>query len=211
MQKVVQIKTDYKLLATGDEFQNGGGIQFNIPSTNGSNLVAPAGVSFEGGQDSLVLILFNNSRAEQAEWNTIIGKPLTVAKTYAVSFKVLNGPSIHSFGVGSYNFFIWNNISGYGRGYETHLRDKRPTKLANKALFNSGDDRSNNGVKYVTANNLPWAIELPIANFAYSKETISIVDTYLKFSSWATSNGTVYTDWYSNTTAGFRNMNNIFH
>ena len=209
--KVVQIKADYKLLATGGEFQNGAGIQFNIPSGGASNLVASVGVSFEGGQDSLVLVLFSNSRAEQSEWNTIVGKPLSSPKSYAATFTVLNGPSIQQFGVGSYNLFIWNNTQpGYGRGYETHLRDKSPTKLANKALFNSGDDRSNNGVKYVTENNLPWGIELPIANFAYSKETVSIVDSYLKFNSWAASNGVLYNDWYSNTAVGFRITENLF-
>ncbi len=195
--KVVQIKADYKLLATGGEFQNGAGIQFNLPQGTSSNLVASTGVHFENGQDSLVLVLFNNSRAEQNEWNTIIGRPLSPANAYTVDFQITNGPSIQNFGVGSYNLFIWNNTSGFGRGYETHLRD-------------TGDDRSNNGVKYVTENNLPWAIELPIANFAYPKETVSIVDTYLKFNSWATSNGSLFVDWYSNTSTGYRNNNNLY-
>ncbi|MDB5014071.1 MAG: hypothetical protein JWQ25_2273 [Daejeonella sp.] len=209
--KVVQIKADYKLLATGGEFTNGAGIQFHIPNGGASNLVATAGVNFEGGQDSLVLVLFTNSKAEQSQWNTIIGQPLAAPKSYTASFTVLNGPSIHNFGVGSYNLFIWNNtLPNFGRGYETHLRDKSPTKLATTALFNTGDDRSNNGVRYVTANNLPWGIELPIANFAYPKEGASMVDTYLKFNSWATSNGTLYTDWYSNQAVGFRNTNNLF-
>ena len=112
--------------------------------------------------------------------------------------------------MGSYNLFIWNNTSGFGRGYETHLRDKSPTKLASLALHNTGDDRSNNGVKYVTENNLPWAIELPIANFAYPKETVSIVDTYLKFSSWPTLYGSPFADWYSNIAIGYRNTGKLY-
>jgi len=41
---VVQIKADYKLLATGGEFKNGAGIQFNLPQGSASNLVASTGV-----------------------------------------------------------------------------------------------------------------------------------------------------------------------
>jgi len=145
-----------------------------------------------------VLVLFNNSRAEVTEWNTVIGKPVSPAKLFRAIFNLTSGPSIQNFGVGSYNLFIWNNTSGFGRGYETHLRDKSPTKFVNLALYNTGDDRSDNGVTYVTENNWPWAIELPIANFAYSKEAVSIVNTYLKFSSWATLNGSLFADWYTN-------------
>ena len=208
--KVVQVKADYTLLATGGDFQNGAGIQFNIPKANASNLVAPASVSFEAGQDSVVLILFTNSRAEQTEWNTDNAKPLSSPTNYAISFDVANGASIESFGVGSYNPFIWNNGSQFERGFETHLRGKSPTKLAKRALFNTGDDNSNAGIPYITADNLPWAIELPIANFAYPKEQASLINAYSKFNLWAASNGTLYTDWYSNTASGYRNSTNIF-
>jgi LruC domain-containing protein len=208
--RVTQIKADYKLRATGGDFKNGAAVQFHIPKSNVSNLVATTGVNFEAGQDSAVLVLFTNSRAEHSEWNTIPGKPLSAVKNYAVSFEVQNGETIDNFGLGSYNLFIWNNTPGYGRTYETHLRGKKPTKLADPLLFNTGDDNSNMGVSYVTAGNLPWAIELPIANFSYPKETISMEDTYLKFNAWAASNGNLYADWYSNLSVTYRKAVNIF-
>ena len=208
--KVVHIKADYKLLATGGNFENAAGIQFNIPKANAVNLVAPPGVSIEQGQDSLVLVLFTNSRLEQAEWNTESLRPISAPNKYTISFDVLNGASIAEFGVGTYNPFIWNNTSNYGRAYETHLRGKNPTKLALRALFNTGDDRSNDGTTYVTSDNLPWAIELPIANFAYPKELVDMTSAYGKFGEWVLSKGAHYRDWYSNTAPGYRDVNKIF-
>ncbi|MDR6563073.1 MULTISPECIES: LruC domain-containing protein [unclassified Arcicella] len=211
--QVVQVKADYTLQATGGSFNNGAGIQFNIPTGNAKNFTGTStiGAGLEAGQDSVVVILFNNARNEQSAWNTRPNEPVVAYKTYSFSFDVTNGPSIGAFGLGSYNPFIFNNTSGFGRGYETHLYGKNPTKLVNKALFGTKDDASTGSAYYATSKKLPWGIEISTANFKYPKEGVKITDTYLKFANWASSGGTSSIDWYSNTADGYRNVSNIFN
>jgi len=143
------------------------------------------------------VILFENSRNEQATKNTIPGEALSPVKNYTFTFDVTDGPLLASFGVGNYNPFIWNATGGYGRGYETHLFGKTPTKLANTSLFGTKDDNSTAGKLYSSINRLPWAIELPIANFAYPIERVEITTAYTRFADWASSGGKTYTNWYS--------------
>lgn len=211
--QLVQVKADYTLHATGGSFNNAAGIQFNLPSGNAKNFSGSAaiGAGLEAGQDSVVVILFSNSRNEQNSWNTRPGESIAANKTYSFSFDVVNGPSIGNFGLSSYNPFIINYTSGFGRGYETHLFGKKPTKLANTALFGTKDDLSTSGVYYTTKTRLPWGIEITTANFKYPVEGAKITDTYLKFADWASSGGTSSVDWYSNTAAGYRNVANIFN
>ncbi len=207
--QVVQLKADYKLLATGGINQNGAGILFNLPSASAKNFEGVTGTSLEAGQDSVVVILFKNSRAEQAKWNTIPGETPAPAKDYAISFDIANGPQLAAFGTGTHNPFIWNNSKG--RGYETHLYGKNPTKLATLSLFGTEDDGGKGAGKYYsTAAGLPWGIVIPTTPFSYPKEQVSISDTYLLFSSWAKSGGKAHTDWYSNTGNQYRNENNLY-
>ena len=204
--QVVHIKADYALLATGGEYESGAGIQFNLPANSAANFQASTGVKLEGGQDSVVVTLFSSSRTEQANWNTIPGQAVSPVKNYAVSFDVVNGPQFATFGIGTYNPFIWNG----NRGHETHLIGKRPTRLANTGEFGTRDDNSINGKTYSTTNNLPWAISVPIRPFQYPSERIAITSTYLRFADWASSGGVTSTDWYSNTGSGYRNSANIY-
>ncbi|MFD1631709.1 LruC domain-containing protein [Pseudopedobacter beijingensis] len=203
--EVVEIKADYKLLASGGIFKNGAGVQFNIPRANAKNFKSTKSSYLEEGQDSVVVILFENSREEQATWNTEPLQPSSPVVDYSISFDVVNGPKLANFGIGVYNPFIWNNSQGYGRGYETHLMGKQPTNKANRALFGTADDNSASGKKYSTKDNLPWALEIPTAPFKYPKERIAITEAYLRFAQWAESGGTQYVDWYTNFIPGYIN------
>lgn len=209
--KVVDITADYTLKATGGDFQNGGGIEFNIPS--GTATIASTTAKLESGQSKVVVILFNNSRTQQATWNTKVGEAISPNVTYSFTLKLTDGPLISSFGGnGAQNPFIWNGTNAYGRGYETHLYGKTPTNLAVPALFNTKDDASTStGKYYSTANKLPWAIEVPLADFVYPIERTAISDAYLQFATWAESGGTSATDWYSNTATGYRNTTKLFN
>ncbi|MEA5405754.1 LruC domain-containing protein [Arcicella sp. DC2W] len=211
--QVVQVNADYSLKATGGSYNNGAGIQFNIPSGNAKNFTGNVsiGAGLEAGQDSVVVLLFTNARSEQSAWNTRPGESVVADKNYSFSFDVVNGPSIGTFGLSAYNPFIYNNTSGFGRGYETHLFGKQPTKLVNKGLFGTKDDASNTKSYYSTTKNLPWAILVTTANFKYPKEEVNITQTYLKFADWATSGGKSSVDWYSNTSEGYRNTANVFN
>ncbi|WP_285008128.1 LruC domain-containing protein [Pedobacter faecalis] len=200
--KVVDVKATYRLLATGGNFQNGFGVEFPVSANKvsiTSKTDGPVGdeIALESGQDKAVLILFSNSRARQLTWNT---QP-NVAKSPVVEFNVTlhftDGPDQAAFGTANFNPFIWNSSPGYGRGFETHLVDKTPTNKANSTLFGTGDDKSGSGKYYRTANNLPWAIVVPVANFVYPLETVSITEGYLEFANWAITGGAQSANWYS--------------
>lgn len=209
--EVVEIKADYKLLASGGIFKNGAGVQFNIPRANAKNFKSTKSSYLEEGQDSVVVILFENSREEQATWNTDPLQPSSPIVDYSISFDVVNGPKLADFGIGVYNPFIWNNSQGYGRGYETHLMGKQPTNKANRALFGTADDNSATGKKYSTKDNLPWALEIPTAPFKYPKERIAITEAYLRFAQWAESGGTQYADWYTKFIPGYINADLLYN
>lgn len=206
----VRIEGEWNLIATGGSFRNGAGVQFPISKETATNFKSSNGLSPEEGQDSLVVILFKNARNEQATWNTKLNESISATKTYTFSFDLLNGPNFQTLGVNAFNPFIFNGTFNAVRGYETHLFGKKPTKLVDKSLFGTNDDNSLQGPSYSTKARLPWGIEIPVATFQYPLEQTSILESYLKFSNWATSGGTVDVDWYSNTSTGYRNESNLF-
>jgi LruC domain-containing protein len=207
---IVRVEGEYKLLASGGTNHNGVGVMFNLPKGNAKGFVSSNNILPENGQDSLVVILFNDTRSAQEQWNTVPGEAKSNPVKTTFSFDVVNGPNLKTIGIGGYNPFIWNNSSASGRGHETHLRGKNPTKLANQALFNTKDDASTAGKYYSTSNNYPWALELPIADFKYPAELSNIKDAYLKYADWATSGGTKSLDWYKNTSSGYRDNSKIY-
>jgi len=206
---VVQVTANYSLLATGGSLGNGFGVQFPISNSSVTGLTAG---TLEAGQTKAVVILFTNMRDEMAQWNTVPGVPQTPAKSYTFTFNVTNGPSISTFGLTGYNPFIWNYGLGANRGREIHLWGHLPTDLANTGYFGTADDNSSpaNNLYYVTKTGLPYAIEIPVTPFSYPTEGTDITKAYLHFGDWAQSNGTSYTDWYSNTASGYRNTENIY-
>ncbi len=206
--KVVQIKGNYILQAAGGALQNGAGVQFNLPSGSAKNFSSTTGASIEAGHDSLVVVLFQNSGKELGAWNTIPTEKAVATKAYSFSVDIANGPLLKTLGVGSYNLFIWNNSAGRGR--ETHLKGKVPTKLADTKLFGTQADASLKVKYYSTLTGFPWGIEVSTDSFKYPAEYKSIKSAYLKFADWVTSGGTLYKDWYSNTASGYRNNTNIY-
>jgi LruC domain-containing protein len=214
--KIVDVKATYVLIATGGSFQNGAGIEFPVAAnkvtiTSSSITPTPAAseISLESGQDKAVLILFNNSRAQQLTWNTQAGVASSPTVKFEVTLHFTNGPLQSDFGTGPFNPFIWN--SGLGRTYETHLYGKTPTtKAATSNLFGTGDDRTNGTRYYGTENNLPWGIMVPTAIFKYPVERAPITDGYKKFDAWAISGGTSNQDWYEGTGAAYRDDTQLY-
>lgn len=206
----VRIEGEWRLLASGGSYRNGAGIQFPILKDIATNFKSSNGLSPEDGQDSLVVILFNNARNEQQTWNTKLGEEISPIKTYTFSFDLKNGPSFQNLSVSAFNPFIFNGTFNAIRGYETHLFGKKPTKLVDMALFGTKDDNSTRGILYSTKSSLPWGIEIPTAIFQYPLEQTSVLEAYLKFSSWASSGGKLNLDWYSNTGDGYRTDSKLF-
>jgi LruC domain-containing protein len=206
----VRIEGKWNLIASGASYRNGAGVQFPLPKGMATNFKSSDGVTTEDGHDSLVVILFQNARNQQVLWNTMPNQSLSPVKTFTFSFDLTNGPSFPALGVSAFNPFLFNGTIDAIRGYETHLFEKYPTKLADKSLFGTKVDNSLNGPYYSTKGRLPWGIEIPVATFRYPYEKVSIINAYLKFSSWATSGGSQNPDWYSNTGSDFRDATKLF-
>jgi LruC domain-containing protein len=78
----------------------------------------------------------------------------------------------------------------------------------NTELFGTGDDASQSGSWYKTAENLPWAVNIP-ESWDYPVEKAQITRAYLKFKHWAQSSGASYPDWYRNL-PGYTNQDFIY-
>ncbi len=192
--KVVKVIGDYSLNASISSYDNGFGIEFPIVRGLVDSI---SGGTLEVGQTNAVVLLFTNSHTELA---TV---PEGTPKTYTLSFRVLNGPTLNDFGT-DYNPFLLNYKGGSRR--EIHLIGKSPTALADLTVFGTYHDNSNvaAGRYYISHTGLPYAINIPSASFDYPEEGTDIGEVYLHFIEWAQSGGTVYKDWYSNTAAGYR-------
>ncbi len=111
--------------------------------------------------------------------------------------------SMANFSLSTWNPFLIVNMD---REHEVHLPDYGPTDLMNTSLFGQWEDDSDeaSGRYFKSVINLPWALNIPSA-FEWPEEKKEITAAYLHFAEWAESGGTLFTDWYSNTDAGYRN------
>lgn len=205
---VVKLNGAYTLHATGGVFNNGFAVQFPVERNKVSGV---NGAVLESGQSKAVMVIFNDMRSEMFQWNTTPSYAKSDTVNYNINFNISNGPTLATFGLNEYNPFIWNGTTGFSRGYEIHLPGKLPTDLVNSTLFGSGNDNTNVGLNrtYVTKDGgLPWAISIPV-KFNHPIERADINTAYTKFASWVLSGGTLFNDWYSNT-SGYRNNSNIY-
>jgi LruC domain-containing protein len=230
--KVVDIYADFAPIAIGASFHNGFGIQIpnlltsDIQSYKDSinsnknvvlatNTISLASNGTEKGQSSAVFIPFDDAKAllnnpdgyvfvnSDPTHNKVIGDTahvhiiLTTPKTTTQ----LGSPS-------TFNPFC---IANGSRPVEVHLPGFLPTSLANTSLFGTGVDATNpaKGIYYVTQDNHPFGINFS-TGFTYPTETTPINNAYLHFFDWSQSNGTLYTDWYSNTAAGYRTTSLLY-
>ncbi|WP_289030260.1 LruC domain-containing protein [uncultured Algoriphagus sp.] len=94
------------------------------------------------------------------------------------------------------------------RGKEVHVAGRRPSVKANTSLFGTGEDNTIPGNNYFKSKetNIPWALDIP-DRIPFPKNQTSIREAYTDFAVWAQSNGSVKTDWYTNT--GARNLDKL--
>ena len=165
----------------------------------------------ESGQSKIVVPFFDNAYTPfgnvSGYLNTISGTtsiyPLQIAKK--ITF--INPVSVASLGELPYNPFI---VVNQERGREVHKPGKSATTLADRSLFLTFEDLTNQTTQwYVGSQNYPWVIDTPIP-FEYPAEGNRIESAFLKVNDWILSRGTQYIDWYSNTGAGYRNSNMIY-
>ncbi len=84
-----------------------------------------------------------------------------------------------------------------GRGLEIHLKNKKVSPAFNFAYFGMSDDESSEeeGLTFLSANNMPWAIELPTL-WSHPLERIDIINAYPGFSEFVQSDGLQQPTWY---------------
>ncbi|MFD0751078.1 LruC domain-containing protein [Mucilaginibacter calamicampi] len=220
--EVVFMAVDVNALAVGASFKNGFGIKFAIPASDVksvtgqkliSNYIKLGANGVEEGQTDLVVIPFDNTDAvlknfddsyfvnTKAEKNKVTPSTSTVSVTFANPVPVAYALYINP-------FLIRNGQ----RGYEVHLPNSTPSKKADLNLLGTADDKGKkDGTKYyyLSKENWPWAISFN-DSFTYPAEQVKITDAYLHFAEWAGSNGTLFTDWYYNTGAGYRALPGLY-
>ena len=187
----------------GASYHNGFGMQLPfsasvVSQVTGTNLTenlistTPAGI--EAGQTKATIIVFDDAFDN---YQDTLSVDITLSTPY--SFSQLNTDGL--------NPFIFVNGD---RGREVHLMDRVPTDLANPAFFGTGSDNSDPtaGSYYRSANNYPWAIEIN-NSYKIPTEKTPITQSYLKFNDWVNSRGAQFTDWYSNTSNGFRDLTKL--
>lgn len=218
--QVVEVIATFVLRATGAGFKNGFGFSFDGlasnrvvsvagSNTNLSNIFTFSSNGVEAAQTDATFIVFGNAYGVLTHPGNSLGintqltaayvEPVTI--TLNIRFTDAQGNFLGSpvtmeeVALPKFNPFI---VVDQQRGVEIHLPGRRPTSLANQALFGTRDDRSNlqTGQTYRTASNLPWAIQTPIS-IPYMQEKEDVLGGYLELANWVQSNGTQFIDWYS--------------
>jgi LruC domain-containing protein len=220
---IVEFYADYVPVAAGATLLNGFGVQFPFSPTlvktvTGqslkTNYIKQNSNGTESGQSKAVIIPFDNhanllqNAGDPTRINTDMSKQKIIGDTAHIYLQFTSPITKANFGNAPFNPFA---IKNHSRSYEMHLPGNLPTDLADKNLLGTKQDGTNisTNIYYVTKDNHPWALSF-LGNFSYPVEGTNIADAYLHFLEWANSGGTLYTDWYSNTGAGYRNVGKIY-
>lgn len=221
---VLSVTGTFTIKAFGAALENGFG--FQLPSTVDQTKLSVTGSrltdgyielnssGIETGQDKATIIVFDNTFTQMQHpgigtgVNTDPDAPYVEPVTILINMQFEPGSTtLNDLNIGAFNpFLIVNKV----RGHEVHLPNYLPTTKADASLFGKWEDasRPQQGKYYVTANNLPWAINL-YESFDYPKEKRDITMAYHKFVPWAVSGGNLFPDWYRNL-PGYRNEQHIY-
>ncbi len=217
--QIVKMDVSLKLRAAGGVLHNGIGFELDVApdlvasisgqKLNGTNIKLAANGT-EQQQAKAVILAFDDA-LELLGGGTLINteKNKSTAAEVPVNMQVVFTKPIDRATLGTAPFNPFMFVNGL-RGKEVHLPGYAPTSLANQDFFGSGDDatKPSAGVYYKTNGNLPFAINIPVS-FAYPMERSPINQGHLKFTEWAKSGGSVYSDWYKNL-SGYRLDAKIF-
>ena len=132
------------------------------------------------------------------------------AFTFELSVSLLNGVAVADAPADVLNPFIFATPGQYhgdglavegqehpGRSLEIHLKNKPVSAQFNTAFFGMADDNSDpdNDLTFMTGNNMPWALELPIV-WSHPIEKNDVMDAYTGFRSFVESLGSSNKTWY---------------
>lgn len=232
-EQIRHITATFVVYAFGASYYNGFG--FSLPQIPPEAIISVSGYQLKQG--SYISLRPNGLEANQPHATVIVfddafdlmqhpgmgigvntdpSAPYVTPDTLVIEMSFMNngvpapgGPvTFNQLDIGNFNPFI---IVNQERGVEVHLPGYPPTALADPSFIGTGQDDGNTGPNryYRTANNLPWAINIPEV-FEYPIEKQDITGAYYHFADWAQSDGTLYPDWYQDK-PGYRNTNLIYH
>lgn len=212
--RVKKVEMNFKLRAIGARKANGFAVQTPFASSNITMLTASHPALFEHETDgsTAVMRFFNSTydlipQVPNSFINTEQSMPYYEPAVFSVHFRLINPINIINVNpTPPYNPFIF--VDGI-RSKEVHLPGYPPTSRMDTSLFGTGDDISSEGNWYKTADNLPWAVNIP-ESWDYPVEKAQISRAYSKFKHWAQSSGASYPDWYKDL-PGYRNPNYFYH
>ena len=200
--RIYKIEDKFILQHCGGYLQNGFGYQFhklsnsNVksvkitgPDANGlSSSIYMEGKETEPGQSHPTILLYD----DMTKFKNVTDES---KKEYTVTI-TLDGASEKDV-VPPYNPFIFIS-SNEGRGKELHLINYPPTDKADLSILGTGKDiyRPEEGMYYVSADLMPFAINMPVSNLPVPEEGKRIDQSYPKFAGWVSSNGKQNKDWY---------------
>jgi LruC domain-containing protein len=192
-------------------YTNGFGVQLPVSAgvvssvtgqrrTDNYTTLSASGI--ESGQAKAVILPFENHKILLAATSN------NAKDTVNVNVMFTTPQTITALAGAPYNPFL---ISNKRRGYEVHLAGQLPTDKADLSLLGTFHDNSNPGLSkyYLSAENWPWGLSFT-ETFNYPKEGYAVNEAYLHFGEWATSGGSVFTDWYKNTALGYRDLSKIY-
>jgi len=221
--KVVELKANLVVRASGATFKNGFGIQLDgiSPSsvtkvtnsqTQSSSWVNTSSNGTEANQTyANIIVVDDASRVLPSTngnpiTNTIVGAPYTTPDTINLTISFVNN-TLTTADIKLNPYLIINQT----RSRELHLANRQPTSLAWN-FFGTNDDDSNpsSGRYYVNKSNLPWALDVP-ATIPYPIEGVNVTKAFLFLANWAQSNGTQNSDWYINNSGNWDSGNMYSH
>lgn len=205
--EIKDINAKFLLRAVGASRNNGFAIEFPFPESVVETYVGmmegtPYNMTLTNSGNRAVLRIIQNTTdlgiitGNGIFWNTQMDQPKYPAKTIEFTMTLSDPVPISSLPyLAPFNPFLLVNGES---GKEVHLPNMTPTTDVNPVYFGTGDDSSNQstGRYYKTANNLPWAIHIPIS-WTYPIERAQITSGYLGFKPWAESGGVSYPGWYN--------------
>lgn len=218
LNRVIEIKPEYILRASGATFRNGFGVEFPfaaslVQSVTGSrvtnNQVVTLGANgCETGHTKAVIIPFDDAfaimNAPNGYINTYMANPLITPDTIRMTVRFTTPQQTSVVGTAPYNPFIIINRT---RGREGHLAGYTPTAKADASYFRTGQDNTNPAQSryYKTTQNLPYGLSIA-EKFEYPVEGKPINAVYTNFVAWAQSGGTTFPNWYADAAARVLNL-----
>lgn len=218
---VHEVRADYQLKAAGAGYNNGFGTllsddiaKADIAGISGRSSFGthlPLDGDLQGTPSDVVMYNWDAANdlivqdiAVGEFFNTVVGGGKGNFVTENIVIEMVPGNVEQwELGLPPYNPFIFANQQ---TDVEIHLADMRDSELHNNALFATGDDDSDVGMgrfyKTLPATNLPWALDIPKLDFEWPLEKVDILTAYPDFAMWASSGGTMNTDWYENPAPG---------